>query len=147
MNKSLFIYGLLFSILGSFFSFLGIKAGLDTRSFMKTAIPGQGVVIDLTQRSSTKNGRTSYTYSPVVKFTTKQGKITTFASATSSNPPAYIKGQQVEILYNPQNPQSAIINTWLDIWGGSTLVIGLSSIFVLSGGWLMFTSFPTKSKS
>ncbi|TAF09590.1 MAG: DUF3592 domain-containing protein [Nostocales cyanobacterium] len=149
MNKSTFIYGLLLSFWGSVFSIFSIKGVMDAYSFLTTAIPAQGTVIQLLKSSSTKPKQSIkyYNYRLLVEFTTKQRKPTKFGSNASNNPPAYTKGPQVEILYDPENPQSAIINSWGEIWGGLTIATGVSSVCVLCGLWLLFAYFPSKSNN
>jgi hypothetical protein len=149
MNKSTFIYGLLLLFWGSVFGFLSIKGVMDTCSFLTTATPAQGTVIELLKNSATKpkQRETYYNYRLLVEFTTKQGKATKFESKASNNLPAYTEGEQVEILYNPESPQSAVINSWGEIWGGLTIAIGVSSVCVLFGGWLMFMFFPSQHKN
>ncbi|HLP90335.1 MAG TPA: DUF3592 domain-containing protein [Nostocaceae cyanobacterium] len=143
MSKSFVIYGSLFALAGSLCTALGIKISIDTHSFLNTAIPTQGTVTDFVRRSSTKNSKTYYTYYPLIKFTTKEGEPTKFESSSGSNPPAYTKGQQIDILYNPQDPQSAMINSWWDIWGFSIITTSLGSVFALSGGGLIIFSLNT----
>jgi hypothetical protein len=141
MDKSTFLFGLLFALAGGLATSFGIKSAIDTKSFLATATPAQGTVIDLNKRSSTTKNRTTYTFYPVVKFTTKLGEPTTFESNAGSNPPSFTKGQQVEVLYDPKNPKSAMINTWFDIWGFSAILTGVGSTFVLSGGGVIALSF------
>jgi len=38
-------------------------------------------------------------------------------------------GQEIDILYDPENPHNAMINSFLDIWLGPILVIGFGGIF------------------
>ncbi|MEH1824675.1 MAG: DUF3592 domain-containing protein [Nostoc sp.] len=136
------IFGSIFGGVGSILTITGIIIGLNTRSFVTSAIPAQGTVIDLVKSSSTdKKGRTSYVYYPVVKFTARSGETTIFKARTATNPPEYIKGQQVEILYNPQKPDSAIINSWLSLWFLPAMLTGLGSIFALIGGIVLVKSF------
>jgi hypothetical protein len=86
-------------------------------------------------RSSTDNkGRSSSVYYPVVKFTPNNGEATTFESNSGSKPPAFRKGQQVEVLYDPQQPDSAMINSWLELWFLPGMFTGMGSLFVLIGG-------------
>ncbi|MEH2117639.1 DUF3592 domain-containing protein [Nostoc sp.] len=106
------IFGSIFGGVGSIIAVTGIIIGLNTRSFVTSAIPAQGTIIDLVQRSSTDSkGSSSYVYYPVVKFTARSGESTVFEADTGSNPPEFTKGQQVEILYSPQKPDSARINS------------------------------------
>lgn len=78
----------------------------------------------------------------MVKFAPSSGEQTIFKSNTGSNPPAFTKGQQVEVLYNPQKPNSAMINSWLELWFLPAIFTGMGSIFVLIGGVALVKSFP-----
>jgi hypothetical protein len=124
--------------MGTLFTVIGVVNGLNTRSFVATATPAQGTVIDLVRRSSTdSDGDVSYAYYPVVKFTPSSGQSTIFESNTGSNPPGFSKGQLVDILYNPQKPNSAMINSWFSLWGFPAIFTGIGSIFVVVGGVLI----------
>ncbi len=49
------------------------------RSFVTSAIPAQGTIIDLVQRSSTdRKGHWYYAYYPVIEFTARSGEATVF---------------------------------------------------------------------
>ncbi|RCJ37315.1 hypothetical protein A6770_14365 [Nostoc minutum NIES-26] len=143
-TKFLRIFGSIFAGIGSIFAVTGIIIGLNTRSFVATAIPAQGTIIDLVPRSSTdSNGyHSSYVYYPVVKFTDRSGEPTVFESKAGSDPPAFSKGQQVEVLYNPQKPNSAMINSWHEFWLLPVIFTSLGLIFVLIGGIVLIKSFP-----
>ncbi|MCC5642625.1 DUF3592 domain-containing protein [Nostoc sp. CHAB 5824] len=137
------IFGSIFGGVGSIIAVTGIMIGLNTRSFVTSAVPAQGTIIDLVQRSSTDSkGRSSYIYYPVVKFTASSGEPTVFEANTGSNPPEFTKDQQVEILYSPQKPNSATINSWLSLWFLPIMFISLGSIFALVGGIVLVRSFP-----
>ncbi|QHG14682.1 DUF3592 domain-containing protein [Nostoc sp. ATCC 53789] len=137
------IFGSIFGGVGSIIAVTGIMIALNTRSFVTSAIPAQGTIIDLVQRSSTdKKGRSSYAYYPVIKFTARSGETTVFESNSGSNPPEFAKGQQVEILYSPEKPNSAMIKSWLSLWFLPVMLTGLGSIFALVGGVVLIKSFP-----
>lgn len=70
-----------------------------------------GEVVDL--EASTSEGST--TYSPVVDYVVK-GETYTFYGGSSSNPPAYHIGQVVEMLYALDDPGTAQINTFWELW-------------------------------
>ncbi len=137
MNDTKFylVFGSIFAGIGSIFAVTGIIFIINTRSFIDTAVSAQGTVIDLKLRSSTDSkGRSSSVYYPVVKFTPSNGEPTTFESNSGSKPPAFKKGQQVEVLYHPQEPNSAMINSWLELWFLPGMFTGMGSLFVLIGG-------------
>ena len=72
------------------------------------------------------------------------GRDYTFTSNTGSYPPAYQTGQQVEVIYDPQNPTDANINDWSSKWLGSIISAGLGVFFILFGA--VFIIFRDKIK-
>ncbi len=52
---------------------------------------------------------------PVVDFTVR-GQIYTFEGDNASYPPAYEVGEQVEIRYDPTNPNTAQIDSLFERW-------------------------------
>ncbi|BAY24591.1 hypothetical protein NIES2100_43860 [Calothrix sp. NIES-2100] len=138
-SKFFLLFGSIFAGVGSIFAVTGIIFVINTHSFVSTAESIQGNVIDLKLRSSTDSkGRSSSAYYPVVKFTPSSGETIIFESNTGSSPPAFSKGQQVEVLYNPKQPNSAMINSWLELWFLPGMFAGMGSIFVLIGGVALF---------
>ncbi|PHJ57965.1 hypothetical protein VF14_28395 [Nostoc linckia z18] len=142
-TKFFLIFGSIFGGVGTIITVTGIIIGLNTRSFVASAIPTQGTVIELVQRWSTDNkGRSSYVYYPVVQYTTRSGESTVFESTSGTNPPQFAKGQQIEILYVPDKPGSATINSWFSLWFLPLMFTGLGSIFAVVGGVVLLKSFP-----
>jgi hypothetical protein len=143
-SKFFLAFGSIFAGVGSIFAVIGITIGINTYSFVGTAVSTQGTVIDLELGSSTDSeGRSFSVYYPVVKFTASNGEPTIFESNTGSQPPAFTKGQQVEVLYNPQKPNSAMINSSrFDLWFAPAMITGMGSVFVLIGGFALVKSFP-----
>lgn len=84
------------------------------RTFMATALTAQGEVIELLAERTQSN---SVTYSPVVAFTTANGEYIEFTSSTSSYPPAYAPGEQVEVFYQPGKPRDAQLDGMFEQWG------------------------------
>ena len=147
MSKVTKIVGSVFAGVGTLFTVIGVVNALDTRSFVTTAIPAQGTVIDVVRRSSSdSDGDVSYAYYPVIKFTPSSGAANIFESNTGSNPPSFSKGQTVEVLYNPQQPNSARINSWFSLWGFPAIFIGVGSVFAVIGGVLIVVKPPLKQQ-
>ncbi|UFH50302.1 DUF3592 domain-containing protein [Pseudomonas sp. KNUC1026] len=86
----------------------------NSRTFMATALTAQGEVIDLLPERSEND---SLTYSPVVAFITAEGEHIEFTSSTSSYPPAYAPGEQVEVFYQQGKPQDAKLGGMFEQWG------------------------------
>ncbi|QIR40975.1 DUF3592 domain-containing protein [Tolypothrix sp. PCC 7910] len=134
-SKFFLMFGSMFAGIGGLFAVIGIIFAINTHSFVKTAESLQGTVIDSKLRSyKDSKGRSSSAYFPIVKITPSSGQETIFESHTGSKPPAFKKGQQVEVLYPPQDPDSVMINSWFELWFLPTIFTGLGSIFVVVGG-------------
>ncbi|MDZ8050494.1 MAG: DUF3592 domain-containing protein [Aulosira sp. ZfuVER01] len=141
-SKFFLIFGSIFAGIGSIFAVTGVIFVVNTHSFVGTAESIQGTVIDLKLRSSTDSkGRSSSAYYPVVKFTPSAGEPTIFESNTGSQLPSFTKGQQVEVIYNPQKLNSAMINSWFELWFLPTMFTGMGSLLVLIGGSVLVTYF------
>ncbi|MCW5876694.1 MAG: DUF3592 domain-containing protein [Anaerolineales bacterium] len=73
-------------------------------------------------------------YSPVFEYTVN-GRRHTFESLNSSNPPAYRVGQEVEVIYNINNPSDAAVNSFSELWLVATMLCGAAIVLavVLNG--------------
>ncbi len=84
---------------------LGLHLHRKTELFLATAARAPGMVVEMaTNRSSDGN-----TYAPVVEFE-HDGRKYRFKDSISSNPPAYRRGQAVDVLYDPAHPRDARID-------------------------------------
>lgn len=71
---------------------------------------------------------------PVFQFVDqKTEEEITVLSSRGSYPPEYHVGQEVDILYDPENPHDAKIKSFSDIWGGPLILMGLGGIFLAVG--------------
>lgn len=66
---------------------------------------------------------------PVVRFRTAQGQSVTVTGPTGSRPAAYQIGQQVQLSYNPADPQQVELPDFFSQWGA----ILITSLFALLG--------------
>jgi hypothetical protein len=107
---------------------------LNTRDFLSEAVITEGTVLELVESRSSD----SITYRPVVQFTNESGQLVSFTSSTSSNPPSYSPGQQVEVLYQPGERNSPRINSFFSLWGAEAILAGIGVVFLLAGVILMF---------
>lgn len=119
---------------------LGMLAGSvvsyqSTQDFIARSATTTGTVVELERRvSRDSDGNRSTVYHPVVRYSVNGGREYRFRSNTGSNPAAYRRGEEVEVLYQPSNPGDAKINGFFALWGGSVImgVLGLA-----------FTGLPT----
>ncbi len=98
----------------------------NTSSFVTEAFRSEGTVVDLVASRSN-------TYRPTIHFINQEGKKVEFTSSVGTNPPSYSKGQKVEILYHPTEPQNAKINDFFSLWGGSVILGGMGGVFFTIG--------------
>jgi hypothetical protein len=94
-----------------FLGFLGLSYWFFSESLhlARNGTPATGVVVDFSESNSADSG---VTYSPIVEF--KVGRKTyEFDSGISSSPKAYDVGEEVPILYDPENPETAEIKSWM----------------------------------
>lgn len=98
----------------------------STKHFTNNANLVQGVVIENIRSFSDD----SYTYRPMIEFTTQDGRHIEFVSKLGSSSPSYGVGQHVEVLYAPNAPENAKINSFMSLYFG-TLILGVMSGIIL----------------
>lgn len=112
---------LFFTTFGLLFFTIGARLTFRQHKLEKQGQEAQGIVVSLRENHESDGS----TYTPVVQFTTSNGKTTQFESSYSSNPPAYDIGETVRVVYPPDDPTHAIIN-------GEGQILHI--IFMLLGG-------------
>ncbi len=108
------------------------KVRVDTLAFLARAISTTGKVIRIEEDSISNDEDRSTFYYPVIEFTNSKRNPIQFKSNIGSSFPAFKIGQQVKVLYNPQNLSSAKIATFIQVWLGAIIlgVIGIGSTMV-----------------
>lgn len=99
--------------------------------------------IDFTQKAQISQGKVimvavdksgkSATYKPVVEFYDHKDNRIELVSLEGSNPPKYTVGDKVEILFNPEDPIDAKINSFSSIWGGVLIMAIIGIVFFVIG--------------
>jgi hypothetical protein len=102
----------------------------QTLTFVRASLKTQGTVVRLRKVNGRKR---QANYAPVFAFTDAAGHSFTVNSHSVSNPPSYSIGDTVPVLYQPDDPQHATIDSFVELWlwaliGGSigALFTGLS---------------------
>jgi len=115
----------------------GFYAYWQEKQFDKIAVSTSGTVIDFAQRrgyvrnNQDSRSRAVIYYHPVVQFTDQQGKSQEFNTSEGSTSPKYRRGDKVTVLYEPDNPEFAVIDDW-----GRYLIT-----MILGGIGVVFTLF------
>lgn len=117
----------------------------NTQEFIKEATSTRGTVTELLRvRSKDSDGNYSTTYKPVVVFTAPPNQRIEFTSNTSSNPPSYSVGEDVEVLYMAEDPYNAKIKGVFSLWGGSIISLIIGVVFALIGGvWMLLVKITS----
>jgi hypothetical protein len=102
------------------FCLWGAYAAYNSYNLSKNGETTTGIVIELEESSSTEGG--CCVYSPVIEFEAN-GQTYTFESDSASYPPEYEVGEEVRVIYNPENPNNAQINKASERWLMPVLLI------------------------
>lgn len=128
----------------------GISGWLTLKAIAKEeSAPGR--VIDLVKRESWNNEqRRNETYAyPVVEFTTAAQSHRSVQLSEGSWPPAYDKGDQVTILYDPEQPNHARVNSLsstIGLWILPTVTGFLGVVFLVLAFVIGHFLKPTSAK-
>lgn len=130
MKKIFAVFGIIGCLLLMVAVFLIIKQSAFVNHSQKTT----GTVIgNAVSYSNDSNGNSSRYYHAVVVFADQSGQAIKFQSTLGSGSPSYQVGETVEVLYDPDKPNDAEINSFISIWLGAIIVSILGVIFSLVG--------------
>jgi hypothetical protein len=107
---------------GPFILFLDAVTGVQRALFVHSSLSADGVVIGFrdirSRRSSTKYS------APAFRFTTRDSRSVTVVSDIYASRPPWRPGDRVRILYQPDHPEDAHIDSFLQLWEPQ-LVMGI----------------------
>jgi hypothetical protein len=131
--KILKVAPILFLVIGLILLAGGARITLRTQSFRRHASAAAGVVVENVWSQDSD----SSVYCPKVEFRTESGRSVTFISSVGSRPPAFHEGESVTVLYDPNDPTHAAIDTVMEQWFPSMILCGLGAVgSLIGGGWL-----------
>ena len=116
----------------------GAATLVHTIRFVQGADRAAGTVIEL--RSEVSDG--DEVFYPVVRFTTAEGRSVEFVSSSGSSPPSESVGDEVEVLYDPDDPNDAQLSGFFHLWlwplvlGPLGLIFGCFALFAPRFGLL-----------
>lgn len=111
------------------FCLWGVYAGYISWKLENEGITTTGMVVRLEESDSAEGG--CCVYSPVIEFTASDDQKYSFEGDTASDPPAYDVGEQVNVIYDPKDPDTAQINKWTERWLFPILIIPIMTITAL----------------
>jgi len=105
-----------------------------TSIFLARSVAATGSIVSLLPNPDVENGVMNY--APVFAFTAADGKTYTVISGLSTNPPGFVVGQTVRVIYQMSHPESAKLASFWQLWFVSIVVAGLG-VFILIAGYLL----------
>lgn len=112
----LIAFGGLFLVIGLVFAGVSVSFVVDAKHARGTVVALEWRDDDhsgVSRRRRVDDGPAAY---PVVEFTAADGTRRTFRDSTGSSPPAYERGERVEVLYKADSPGDARIDSFLSLW-------------------------------
>lgn len=111
---------LFFNLLFGGFCLWGVYAASVSWRLETEGQTTQGIVTRLEESSSAESG--CCVYSPVIEFAAG-GQTYTFEGDNASDPPQYRVGQQVNVRYDPTDPNTAQIDSIFERWLFPVIII------------------------
>lgn len=153
MRKEAIVGGLAFGMVSVVFLLCAAVSASNTRTFQATALQTQGTVIDYKEsRGRDEDGNVSISYYPIITFTAlrtaqresleyriDEGRKVTFTAGVSRGSKDYGIGETVPVSYQPDAPEIARLDSFVQNWllamllGGFGLVFGGAGVAILLG--------------
>lgn len=142
--KAAFLVGLVLLLMGLIFGGVGASFGWSTYKFSQGTLSAEGTVVRLDQSSSTsKPGKpASRNKVPIVRYTVDGRDHEVRGEISTNHAPAI--GSKVSVLYRPESPDQAQIDSFTERWlfplvfGGVGSLILLGALGMLSRSLFLF---------
>ncbi|MGK7874877.1 MAG: DUF3592 domain-containing protein [Xenococcaceae cyanobacterium] len=124
--KSLVRTALIPFVLGLPMLIFGVKELYQVNRFVKRGAHVDGIIVEMKKGPSILSK-----YHPRVRFQTLEGKTIEFTPGNGSNPPMYEVNDHVPVVYNRDDPNYAVINSFIEIWLGPVIYAGLGLLLLV----------------
>lgn len=101
--------------------------GYSSYQFVSSGIEVEGTVVRLESSHSSDSGTS---YSPVFRYTVN-GQEYEYESVNSSNPPTHQVGDVTTLLYQPDNPAKARVNSFWELWLAPVILFPISIMMLI----------------
>jgi hypothetical protein len=115
---------------------IGIASWLHTYHFTRIAQRTSGTVIEMREMTDKDSG--SVSYAPTFRFQDTNGSQHIVTSSLFSSPPEFHVGDSVTVLYRGDDPQTARIDSYWQVWGLPSILGIISSAELLIGLIVLF---------
>jgi hypothetical protein len=120
------------------FCLWGAYAAYTSWTLDKEGETTTGIVVRLEESSDGDGG--CCVYSPVIEFKAN-GQTYSFEGDNASYPPAYDVGEEVKVIYHPNDPNTAQINKWTERWLLPLILIPAMIVTALIVNFFLIRSF------
>ncbi|UWZ87015.1 DUF3592 domain-containing protein [Occallatibacter riparius] len=110
---------------------IGVGFAIHTTLFLRSALSATGTVAELQSLKDDQSG--GIVYSPIFRFAAADGQTYTITSSTGSNPPSFVVGQTVRVLYEREHPSDALIDSFGQLWLFPLIFCPLGIAFAAAG--------------
>ncbi len=93
--------------------------GVERAVFLHSSLSADGVVVALRPRATRSS---KYSWMPVFRFTTQDGRTFTVTSNIAQSPSPWKFGDHVPVLYQPDHPENAHIDSFFQLWAPQVIV-------------------------
>ena len=136
MSKTFLWIGGFFLPFGLLFAGIGAWSFVADQKLADIGTSTQGTVIAL-DRSTDSDGDVSYR--PVVEFFDKGQTRHEFTGDVGSSPPAYSRGEVVDVIYDPDGPGRAMVDSFTDRYLLPLVFGGMGCVFAAIGAGMLFS--------
>lgn len=127
MNPLLLIIGLLLSGFGAY-------TFKKNQKLAKNGVKTMAKVIDISEQIDTDSeGFSSKSYYPVLEFVDQGSKKHTFKGNVGGGKRKYHLDQEIEIIYDPTNPEQAQMKNFVTQWIMPIVIIIVGAMLVVGG--------------
>ena len=123
----------LFLAVGVVILIVGAVIFVRTVQFLAEAEQATGTVVDLSGETDSEGTVIFY---PVVLFMTAEGETIEFVSSSGSSPPSESPGDQVEVIYDPDDPYDAKLSGIFHVWLPPAVSAILGPCFIYSAWYI-----------
>ena len=122
------IFGVIFTIPGLVLVGCGILSLRSARRKLRLWKRASGTVVGYSEMKTSAGKPCSYM--PQVEFTTDDGKTLAFTSSHGTGKKRYPDGTTVNVLYAPEDPASATIQSFSDLFLLSIILLLMGAVFL-----------------
>lgn len=132
------LFSRMFLIFGAILLVIGGGVGLERMIFLSGSVSAQGLVAEVRLEQNAvpmMNQGTGYHFYPTVEFTPDGSAMAVrFESPAGVTGTVFQAGQRVPVRYNPNNPNRAVIDNPMGIFGLAIIFGGLGVLFIVFAG-------------